>query len=255
MAMKVEVRQIEPAEILALRELYRQEMNCQVVHDSWLRRGFAAPYLHLLEGKVAGYGAVTVGEVIEPGMVHEFYLLPSHRAAAVPLFRQLLVKSKASSIRAQTNDALLSLLLYDFAEGITSDTVLWHDAFATQLALPEAIFRKLAESEKANVFAHQLEPVGDWALEVMGSIVATGGFLTHYNPPYGDIFMEVAQPFQRRGYGSCLVQEIKRVCYEAGKKPAARCKAANVASRKTLEKAGLLPCGRILIGRVNAERL
>jgi GNAT superfamily N-acetyltransferase len=65
--------------------------------------------------------------------------------------------------------------------------------------------------------------------------------------------MEVAEPFRRRGLGSYLVQELKRVCYEAGKRPAARCNPTNEASRSTLQKAGFLPCGRLLTGKVRAE--
>jgi GNAT superfamily N-acetyltransferase len=87
-------------------------------------------------------------------------------------------------------------------------------------------------------------------IESDGVAVATGGALFHYNPPYGDLYMEVSEPYRRRGYGSYLVQELKRICYEIGKVPAARCNVANVASRKTMEKAGLLPCARILQGEV-----
>ena len=60
--------------------------------------------------------------------------------------------------------------------------------------------------------------------------------------------MEVAEPFRRRGYGGYLVQELKRVCYEGGRVPAARCNASNTASRATLQKAGLMPCARMLSG-------
>ena len=60
-------------------------------------------------------------------------------------------------------------------------------------------------------------------VEADGSVVTTGGAYYHYNPPYGDIFMEVSEPARRQGFGSYLVQEVKRVCYETGKKPAARC--------------------------------
>lgn len=253
--MQLETKPVELAEILELRDLYRQEMNCQIVHDAWPRRGFVAPHLLLVEGKIAGYGTVTVGEVFEPGTLNEFYLLPSHRNLAAPLFRHLLASSQASSIRAQTNDTLLLLLLYDFAQDITSDTILFRDAFTTNHVAPQTVFRKVRAEDASRIFTHALEPVGEWLLEVAGSVVATGGFLTHYNPPYGDIFMEVAQPFHGRGYGSYLVQELKRVCYEAGRKPAARCNVTNVASRRTLEKAGMLPCARILMGRVNSGKV
>jgi GNAT superfamily N-acetyltransferase len=66
--------------------------------------------------------------------------------------------------------------------------------------------------------------------------------------PYGDIYMSVAESQRRRGYGSFFVQELKRTCYEMGRVPAARCNATNPASRATLQKAGLLPCARVLVG-------
>ena len=107
---------------------------------------------------------------------------------------------------------------------------------------------EVAEADKERIFEHKVEPVGEWLLEVDGGIVATGGIATHYNPPYGDLFMEVDEPHRRRGYGSYLIQELKRVAYEMGKVPAARCNVANAASRATLQKAGLLPCARLLGG-------
>src|SRR5262249_62021949 len=89
-----------------------------------------------------------------------------------------------------------------------------------------------------------------WLLEIEGNIAATGGILYHYNRPYGDIYMAVAESFRRRGLGAYLVQELKRICYEQGSVPAARCNPANVASRKTLQKAGFVPCGCMLHGVV-----
>jgi ribosomal protein S18 acetylase RimI-like enzyme len=62
--------------------------------------------------------------------------------------------------------------------------------------------------------------------------------------------MEVAEPYRRQGYGSYLVQELKRVAYERGSVPAARCNVRNTASRGTLQKAGFVACARILSGRV-----
>ena len=67
--------------------------------------------------------------------------------------------------------------------------------------------------------------------------------------------MEVNEPFRRRGYGSFLIQELKRTCYEIGLVPAARCNVSNPASRATLRKAGLLPCARLLSGVLSPERI
>ncbi|MGI8970144.1 MAG: GNAT family N-acetyltransferase [Dehalococcoidia bacterium] len=246
--MKIEVSRVEVNDITPLRELYRQEMNCQIVHDSFPRRGFSDPYLLCVEGRTAGYGLVANRH--DPDTMDEFYLFPDYRAAALPLFRQLLEVSQATRIRAQSNDRLMLLMLYDCAANITSDTILFEDALTTHLTCSTGKLRKVIEADKARLFEHKAEPEGDWIIESEGVAVATGGALFHYNPPYGDLYMEVAEPYRRRGYGSYLVQELKRACYEMGKLPAARCNAANVASRKTMQKAGLLPCGRILVGDV-----
>ncbi len=251
--MKIEVSPVPLEDVLPLRQLYRREMNCQIIHDSLPGRGFGNLFLIRTDGRVAGYGFV-MGYGGEPkDMIKEFYVIPAHRGSALPMFRRLIETSQARRIEAQTNDVLLTLMLYDCASEITSDTVVFHDALTTSLDAHGATFRKATDADKENIFEHKGEPVGDCLLEVDGAIVATGGFLTHYNPPYGDIYMEVDEPFRRRGYGSYLIQEVKRTCYEMGKVPAARCNASNAASRAALEKAGLLPCARKLSGVLSAS--
>src|SRR5687768_9895019 len=121
--MKIEVSRVEVDEITPLRELHRQAMNCQIMHDSFPRRGFSDPYLIRVGGPLAGYGLVANQHW--PETVHEFYPLPGYRAAALPLFRQLLEVSQATKVLAQTNDRLLMLTLYDCAANITSETVLF----------------------------------------------------------------------------------------------------------------------------------
>jgi len=246
--VKFDVTPVPLEEVLPFRELYRREMNCQIVHDSLPRRGFGNLYLIRANGRNAGYGFV-MGYQDEPkDMVREFYVLPTLRAYAIPMFRKLVETSQGRRIQVQTNDVLLTLMLYDCATEITCGTVVFHDALTTNLQIPGAIFREVTDLDKEKIFEHNVEGVGDSLLEVDGVIVATGGILFHYNPPYGDLYMEVDPAHRRLGYGSYLIQELKRKCYEMGKVPAARCDASNVASRATLQKAGLLPCARFLSG-------
>jgi GNAT superfamily N-acetyltransferase len=246
--MTITVTPVPLAEVLSLRELYRQEMNCQIVHDSLPERGFGNLFFLRLDGRVAGYGFV-MGYRGEPkDMVKEFFVLPALRGSALSMFRQLVKTSDASRIEVQSNDVLLTLMLYDCATGITSDTVVFHDGLTTNLAIPGAVCREVTEADNERMFKHKVEGVGEWLIEQDGDIVATGGIALHYNPPYGDIFMEVDEPHRRRGYGSYLVQELKWISYERGRIPAARCNASNIGSRATLQKAGLFPCARLLIG-------
>jgi GNAT superfamily N-acetyltransferase len=127
-------------------------------------------------------------------------------------------------------------MLHIWAHNITSEKIVFEDKLTT------------AHSPSGVTFKRQREPDEGWVLEVDGAIAATGGILYHYNRPYGDIYMEVAEPFRRRGLGCYLVQELKKVCYELGSVPCARCNTSNIASRKTLQKAGFIPCAHILSG-------
>lgn len=244
----IDIASVPLEEILPLRELYRREMNCQIVHDSLPRRDFGDLFRIRLDGRVAGYGFV-MGYRGEPrDMVMEFYLLPRYRGSAQAIFRTLIEVSNARRIEVETNDVLLTLMLYDFATEITSDRVVFHDALMTDLSIPGAIVREVTDEDRPRIFEHKVEGVGEWLVEHDGAIVATGGIATHYNPPYGDLYMEVDEPRRRKGYGSYLIQELKRISYETGRVPAARCDATNAASRATLQKAGLHPCARMLNG-------
>jgi GNAT superfamily N-acetyltransferase len=246
--MNIEVARVDVDMVTPLRELHRQAMACQIMHDSFPRRGFSDAYLIQIEGRSAGYGLVA--NVHWPQTVHEFYSLPDYRAAALPMFRQLVEASQVTHVLAQTNDRLLTLMLYDCAQNIASDTILFEDGLTTHLSCPNGVFRKITEADKSRLEEQKLDPGSDWLIETDGVPVATGGLTFHYNPPYCDLYMGVSEAHRKRGFGSFMIQELKRVAYEIGKIPAARCNITNIASRSTLQKAGMLPCCRLLVGEV-----
>jgi GNAT superfamily N-acetyltransferase len=225
-------------------------MRCQIVHDSWHARGFARSWLLRLDGDVVGYGSVGGAPGGASDTVKELFVRIEHRAEALPLFRALVAASGATRVEAQTNDPLLHLMLLDTCADLESHTVLFADALTTSRAVRDVIFRRLTSEERAAAFAHTSEPVGEWGLVRDGAVLATGGLLFHYNPPYGDIHMEVAPAHRGQGFGAYVVQELKRVAYAMGAVPAARCQARNVASRRALERAGMHACARIVRGRI-----
>jgi RimJ/RimL family protein N-acetyltransferase len=141
-------------------------------------------------------------------------------------------------------------MLYDTAVTIEPREVLFSDQVTTALMIPGAIVRQSQAADVDHLKRLDLDAEAGWVMEVGGLIVAAGGVLFHYNPPFGDIYMKVTEGTWRRGYGSYFVQELKRASYEMGKVPAARCNAENTASRATLQRAGMLPCGRMLVGKI-----
>jgi RimJ/RimL family protein N-acetyltransferase len=242
-------------EITRWRDLYRHEMNCQIVHDSLhARDNWTQSYLLSAGGTPVGYGAIVMGGpwVGKPA-VFEFYVVPQSRSRVFDLFEALLAASRPVTIDTQTNDPLLPVMLHTFARDVASESILYHDRITTAHAGNGAVFRRTAPEDAARIAESRLDPEAKWLLEVEGTVAATGGILFHYNRPYGDIFMQVAEPFRRRGLGCYLVQELKRACNEGGSVPVARCNPDNVASRKTLQKAGFVPCGHILVGSLPIE--
>lgn len=251
--MELSAREASLDAILPWRDMYRLEMSCQITHDSiHYRQGMTQEYELSAGGEGVGYGSVAVGGPWKgTPTIYEYYVVPNHRLRVFDLFRELLSASGAAKMVVQSNAALATAMLHTFAHDVKSQAVLFHDKVTTSHAPPGAVFRTATAAEFPDAPSSDLRWHG--AVEVEGAVAATGGILFHYNRPYGDIFMEVAEPYRRRGFGSFLVQELKRVAYEGGHVPAARTNPANLASRSTLQKAGFVPCGHILSGSVPVD--
>jgi hypothetical protein len=131
--MPVESRQVEPSDIEGLRDLYRQEMCCQVIHDSiHTRPGWSKEYLLSEDGKGVGYGSIAVGGPWrEKPTVYEFFVLNQARSRVFDLFESLRASSKATMIETQSNDALLTVMLHAFARDVSSESILFHDKLTT----------------------------------------------------------------------------------------------------------------------------
>jgi GNAT superfamily N-acetyltransferase len=239
-------------EILPLRTLQRQEMNCQIVHDSIHRReGWTISYLLERGGVVAGFGSIAIGGPWkDKPTVFEFYVLPAHRPFAFALFDTFLAASCARFFEVQSNDVLLAIMLHTYGRDVASEKIVFADQFTTTYSANGATFLPVTAEEEIRAALERRQGGGEWRLDVDGASAATGGILFHYNRPYGDIYMEVAAPFRQRGLGTYLVQELKRVCYEFGAVPCARCSPANLASRRTLQKSGFVPFAHILNAKI-----
>jgi GNAT superfamily N-acetyltransferase len=240
-------------QIRSWRDMHRLEMSCQITHDSIHDRpGWTREYLLSIGETPVGYGSVAVGGPwAGHPTVYEFYVVPTQRLRLFDLFRTLITVSHAVQIEVQSNDVLGTVMLHTFAAQVTTESILFRDEMLTALAPAGAIFREPTAPEAPDIPAAHRRWRG--VIEVDGTIAATGGILFHYNRPFGDIYMDVEEPFRRRGLGSFLVQELKRVSYESGHVPAARCNPDNIASQRTLQKAGFVPCGHILKGCVTLQ--
>jgi len=248
--MAIVARICQLVDIASLRESYREEMKCQIIHDSiHVRSGWTREYALELGGTDVGYGSVAIaGPWCESHALYEFYVQPAHRMRTFDLFASLLTVCGARIIETQTNDRVLTTMLHTFTTNVRAESVLFEDDFETSLAPKGAQFRAARPEDAETLRQRDLDLEAGWVVSLDGEVAGAGGVLYHYNRPYGDIYMKIAESFRRKGLGAYLVQELKAVCRAEGSLPAARCNVANLASRKTLQRAGFVPCGNIIAG-------
>ncbi len=248
--LKLKASKAELKAILPLRNLYLQENNFQIRYNACHERGWTDSYLLTLDDLEIGYGSINGQEIKNRDTIFEFYIIPPFRKFAGPIFPKLVDVSGASIIECQSNDSFLTSMLYEFSQNIRADVVLFADHMVTEYRNPGVVFRSARKDDKT--FDRKVE-LGEYVLELKGEVVATGGFLLHYNLPFADLYMDVKDASRRKGFGSYLLQEVKKQCYLAGRVPAARCNIENKASRATLLKAGLKVCGFMLKGEIKIQ--
>jgi GNAT superfamily N-acetyltransferase len=244
-----------PRAVLPLRVDYRREMNCQIVHDSIHRRaGWTTTYALSVDDLSVGFGSVAIGGPwTGRPTIYEFYVLPPHRCHAFQLFEVFLEASGARLMEIQSNDRLLAVMLHTYARDVSSEKIVFCDGVTTALTPNGAILQQVTPDDEIQVAIAERQGGPEWRLQMGEETVATGGILFHYNEPYGDIYMDVAERFRRRGLGAFLVQELKRMAYGLQSIPCARCNTDNVASRMTLQKAGFVPYAHMLSACIPAR--
>jgi GNAT superfamily N-acetyltransferase len=241
-------------DVLPMRTRHREEMNCQIVHDSIHRRpGWTLTYRLEVNDTTAGYGAVAVaGPWKDRPTLLEFYVLPEHRALAFGLFEMLLAVSNPQCFEIQSNDVLPFIMAHTYGSDIVSEKIVFHDAGSTAHSSRCVLVRITSEAESKQCL-EQRAGSSDWMLELDGTPIGRGGFAFHYNRPYADVYMEIDEPYRRRGFATYLVQELKRECYAMGAVPASRCSPGNAASYRTLQRAGFTPLAHILVGTLSGN--
>ena len=180
-----------------------------------------------------------------------FAMLRARRTRLFDLFEALLATSRARFFEVQTNEPCLPIMLPVYGRDIVSESIVFADHLTTTLPANGAVFRPTTSDKDAHDSIEERAGGPEAVLEVDGQVAGKGGVLFHYNRPYGDVYMEIAEPFRQHGLGAYLVQELKRLTYELGAIPAARCNPDNAASRRTLQRAGFAPCAHILVGAIS----
>ncbi len=122
-------------------------------------------------------------------------MLPEQRTRAFDLFDAFLDASGARFLEVQTNDSLATIMALTYGRDLGTEKIVFHDKLATKLPSNGAVLRCVTPENEIRQCLEERQGGGKWILEVDGKEAANGGILFHYNRPYGDVYMEVAEPF------------------------------------------------------------
>jgi hypothetical protein len=208
--MAIAARISQLSEIAPLREEYRRKMDCQIIHDSIHERpGWTHEYALELDGLLVAYGSVAVaGPWSESPALYEFFVGADHRARTFDLFGNLLSVCGAKIIETQSNDPILSTMLHTFTTNVRAEAILFEDGCSTTLSPTGARFRAATPEDTEVLRQQKLDAGAGWVVTLDSAVAGAGDVLYHYNRPYGDIYMAIAEPFRRIGLGAYLVQEL-----------------------------------------------
>ena len=248
---------VAAADVFPLRVRYREEINGQIVHDSIHRRaGWTETYLLTLGGATAGFGSIAIGGPWkDKPTVFELYVLPAHRARAFDLFEALLTTSHARFMEIQSNDpAARGDAPYLREKHLDRENSVFRDGFTTTLPANAAVLEQITPDAETRQCIEERQGGTEWQLHVSSGrcderVQRSASCSTTIRPTLTSTWK-----WRSRSGGGVsarpIVQELKRVAYELGTIPCARSSPDNVASRKTLQKAGFVPCALILNGTI-----
>ena len=243
--MNIKVIKTDLKEIHAFRILFLEENNFQFIYNKCHTYGWADTYVFTLDDVKIGYGAVCGKDKREErDAIFEFHIIKPYRKLARAFFSKLHITSGALFIECQSNDVLLSSMLFEHAKNIQAEATLFEDDFQTDFTVPGLLLeKKLSDKDTHN-------DAREYILKQNDEVVATGGLMLNYNMPYADLYYEVNESHRQQGFGSYMVQQLKRETYLMARVPAARCNINNVISKSTLLKAGFKVCGYRLNGEI-----
>ena len=232
--------------------------------------GLSPHYEMVVDGERVGYYAA------KDGCLLQFFVTEPFLPQASALFSDLLATADLMRASVSTVEPSFLSLCLDRQTAVSINTFLYQDHHPVHLAisafpnaqfcpalladLPQLIkfYQENNEHEDTEAieegagghepFVRTLIENGQVFLLRDGREVLGIGEcrISQTQKPYADIGMITNNRYRRQGIGAFLLAQLKDYCYSQAVKPICSCAFDNIASRKTIEKAGFITQHRIL---------
>jgi len=232
--------------------------------------GLAPHYKMVVGGDRVGYYAA------KDGCLLQFFVTKPFLLRASAFFDELLAAAALDSASVSTVEPMFLSLCLDRQTAVSINTYLFQDHHPVHFAItafPNAQFcpALLADLPQLTMFYQENNEYEDTeAIEegagghepFVRTLIDNGQVfllrdgqevlgigecrISQTQKPYADIGMITNNRYRRQGIGAFLLAQLKDYCYSQAVKPICSCAFDNIASRKTIEKAGFITQHRIL---------
>ena len=251
----------EPEEVGLLREAYFRSLRGP--QEAWLEEQVHVRdnETHLLSrgGRRIGYCCVD-----RPNrLLLQFFIVPEASAFSVGAFESMLAEIDVACAYVTTRDPLALSLALTFQKSVALESFLFDHCTDTEIPLDgvsDPRLRRAAPADAAQIVAVSGDFYGDveseidqrrlYVLHGADALLGVGYRNSRFcSGQSANLGIYTNPSFRRRNVGTFLVQELAKRCRKDGVVPIAACYHENLASKRTLEKAGFVSLDRTFLLR------
>jgi GNAT superfamily N-acetyltransferase len=211
--------------------------------------------------QVLGYAVVN-----DENQLLNFFLHPQFMSHGVDILSQFLKAHKIGQAVLGTNNPVAMTMALQLQQKVIPHTYLFHDAFDGIAAKTEGTFGAAEVGELNDLIEFYHYAIGapkDWLQNYLGDLLAKGEVYAlkngeHYlgacevrssqtNDRVADVGMVVSPDHRRKGLGTYLLGQAKRIAKENKKQAICSCEVDNLGSKKSIEKNGFVSMHQMLL--------
>lgn len=205
-----------------------------------------------IANEMIGYACVD-----KEGQLLQFYIVQEYLSEGEAIFRLFLEKLNIKQGMVGTNNPTFLSLALNRVKKMEVNTLLFKKTLDVTIAEKEGTLRKAQEGDTTRIvdFCHYsigapkmwlemyiggLIANGEvYILEKAGDIIGTCEVRKNVTAPtYVDIGMIVSPDYRKRGYGTYLLDQAKKIAIELGLTPICSCEKENLGSLKAIHNCG-----------------
>lgn len=263
MSKEVQIKKSTKGEIKNIVEEYYKDITAPI-DDMWENAiiGISDYYKVMRDSEVLGYFCLN-----QEGTLLQYFIRDEFISKSKEIFKYILEQYNIPKGFIGTNDIKSLALFLDFNKKVCTHTFLYKDIERTDIISPIKGIKILTATEEdlqkvMDYHINSLNMKGRWIKPYCSGLIAKGQIIlfiknqkiigigekrrSETQEKYAHLGVTVAKEYRSKGVGSFILSYLKKECYRNRMIPICSTSIDNVASQKTIMKAGFFAYHRIL---------